>query len=70
MSWKTTVMGICTVLGAIAAAAKAILDSDPATNPDWPLVIGAITTGLGLIFARDNNKTSADVGAVTGGGKL
>lgn len=65
MSWKTTLAGVCTVLAAISAAGKMMLDNDPATNPDWTLAIGAVTAGLGLIFARDNNKTSEDVAAVT-----
>lgn len=61
---KTTVLGILTAITAVSAAVKAMMDGDPTTNPDWPTVIASITTGLGLVFARDNNKTSEQAGAV------
>lgn len=63
MSWKTTLLGICTILAALAGAGKAILDGDPSTNADPATIIAAITAGVGLIAARDNNKSSEDVGA-------
>ena len=59
-SWRTTVLGIATIVGAGAAVAKALLDGDPATNPDWPTLYVAITVGLGLIFARDEKQHEAD----------
>ena len=62
-SWKTTGLGIVTIIFALSDAAKAMLDSDPLTNPAWPVVIAAITAGIGLIMARDNNKSSESVGA-------
>ena len=62
-SWKTTCFGICCILTAIGGAGKAVLDGDPATNPDWATTITAIASGFGLIFARDNSKTSESVGA-------
>lgn len=62
-STKTTLTGVCTILVAVASAAKAILDGDPATVPDWTSTITAITAGFGLIFARDNNVTSEQAGA-------
>jgi len=62
-SIRTTVFGIFCILAAIGGAGKALLDGDPATNVDWTAVIAAVTAGFGLIFARDNNKTSEDVGA-------
>ncbi len=57
-SWKTTVAGIATIVGAICVAAKSLLDNDPATNPDWSVLVMAITAGAGLIAARDNGVTS------------
>ena len=42
---------------------SAQFDNDPATVPDWTMVIGMITAGVGLVLARDNNKTSEQVGA-------
>jgi hypothetical protein len=62
-SWKTTILGIAGILVAVGTAARALLDGDPATTINIEMTIAAITTGIGLIFARDNNKTSEDVGA-------
>lgn len=62
-SWKTTVMGICGILAAVATLVKALVDNDPSTNPDWTMTITAITTGIGLISARDNSVTSEQAGA-------
>ena len=62
-SWKTTGLGIVTILMAIAGAAKMLLDGDAATTPDWNAVIAAVIAGFGLIIARDNNRTSESVGA-------
>lgn len=64
-SWKTSATGIATILAAVATAAKALFDNDPTTNPDWPLAIAAVTSGLGLIFARDANVTSEQQGLTT-----
>jgi len=62
-SWKTTLAGIAAIVAALATAVSAQFDSNPATVPDWTLVIGMITAGVGLMFARDNDKTSEQVGA-------
>jgi len=62
-SWKTTTGGVLGAVAIIIGAAQALLDNDPLTNPNWEMVIGALSLCAGLIFARDNNKTSAQVGA-------
>lgn len=62
-SWKTTVMGICSILGVLATAVKALVDGDPSTTVDYQMVVAGITAGVGLIMARDNDKSSEDVGA-------
>lgn len=62
-SWKTTVAGIAGVIAAIASAIQAQFDGDPATVPDWGLVGALLATGIGLLLARDNDKTSEQVGA-------
>lgn len=57
-SWRTTVLGITTILAAVAGIVQATLDSDPATNPDMTVAMAAILSGLGLIFARDAKATA------------
>ena len=62
-SSKTTALGILSILAALCGAAVLMLDSDPATNPDWTTLIAAIAAGVGLIKARDNDVTSEKAGA-------
>jgi len=62
-SWQTTSMAIMTALAVIIPAGMLLLDGDATTNPNWNVVIPALTAAVGLIFARDGNKTSEDVGA-------
>lgn len=62
-SWKTTALGISTILAAVTAIVQALLDNDPTTNPDFTVAVAAIMSGAGLIFARDNNVTSEKAGA-------
>jgi len=52
-SWRTTVLGIVTILGAVAGVLKALLDGDPSTMPDFASAFAAIAAGVGLIAARD-----------------
>lgn len=62
-SWKTTVCGIGAILAAIGTIAKLLFDGDPMTNPDYAVLVPAILAGFGMIFARDNSKTSEAAGA-------
>jgi len=63
-SWKTT---LCGVLAAVAAGitlvAIPLLDNDPATTANWGAFAAALAAAAGLCFARDNSKSSEDVGA-------
>lgn len=59
-SLKTTSLGILTIVAAIVGAAKAILTG---ATVDWSTAIAAVTSGIGLIMARDNNVTSEQAGA-------
>lgn len=52
-SWRTTTLGITTIIAAVAGLLQAVLDNDPATNPDMTVAVAAILSGFGLIFARD-----------------
>jgi len=60
-SWKTTMTGVVTIVLAVGTAALAWLKTG--TFPDIGPVVAAVTAGVGLILARDNDKTSEQVGA-------
>lgn len=62
-SWKTTVAGVGGLMSIIAATLTQLTDNDPATNPDWNLIVPLVFTSLIGIFARDNNVTSEQVAA-------
>ncbi len=51
-SKNLTVLGIATILGALATVAVALFDGDPATVPNWGAVVTAIVTGAGMILAK------------------
>ena len=58
-SWKTTLAGALAALGTYLLTIP---------DPAWVATVGKILVGLGTaaigLFARDNNVTSADAGAV------
>lgn len=56
-SWRTTILGIITVLTAVAGVVQAMIDTDPATNPDFTVAVAAVISGIGLIFAKDAKVT-------------
>lgn len=60
-SWRTSVLGILTLLGSIVTFGQALLDGDPATVPDFDAIVAALA-GIGLIFARDNKVSSEEAG--------
>ena len=62
-SWKTTTAGVLTIVVAVASAGVVWLKTG--SLPDFAPVVAAVTAGVGLITARDNDKTSEDVGAAT-----
>lgn len=59
-SWKTTAIGISSALGALAASIKALAEGDVDLAITSTLILVA---AIGHIFARDNDKSSEDVGA-------
>jgi hypothetical protein len=61
-SWKTTIAACLLALDAIGHAATAVFDTDPLTNPDWNMTYVAVIAAIGLLFARDSDKSSQDVG--------
>jgi len=54
---KTTLAGVGAILIAIGGALKAVFDNDPTTNLDLTTTIAAVTAGIGLIWAKDADKT-------------
>ncbi len=65
-SKNLTILGITTIVGALATAVKALFDGDPSTNPDWGLTVTAIITGWGFILAKGQDSTG---GVVDNAGK-
>ncbi len=62
-NWKTTGAGIAAILVAVSAALTAFTDGDPATGVDFASLLAAVIAGIGLICARDGDKTSEAIGA-------
>ncbi len=60
-SWKTTTAGVLSIVVAVASAALVWLKTG--SLPDFGPIVAAVTAGVGLIAARDNDKSSEDVGA-------
>ena len=58
---KTTLAGVGAILIAIGGALKASFDGNPTTNLDLTTTIAAVTAGLGLIMAKDADKTAAAI---------
>lgn len=50
-SWKTTVLGVLAIVGALIAAAQAVLAGHPI---DFAALGSAIMAGIGLIAAKDH----------------
>ncbi len=56
-SWKTTFLGVATIVMSLLGATVALLDGDPKTNVDITMLIAALTAGWGLIMAKDSGIT-------------
>lgn len=56
-NWKTTAAGILAALAVLFNAISLMFDYDPTTNPDWAVVVPALVASIGLIFAKDFDKT-------------
>jgi len=62
-SWKTTAAGVGGLIATIGSILNQVFDGNPATNPDWNLVLPILLTSFIGIFARDNNVTSEQANA-------
>ncbi len=60
-SKNLTILGIVTILGAVATALKALFDGDPTTNINWEVTIAAIVSGVGMILAKGAQSTGGTV---------
>jgi hypothetical protein len=61
-SWKTTSMGLSMIIGAFVHL-YFVAQKQALTESDVVIAVGAVLGGVGLLVARDNDKTSEDVGA-------
>jgi len=50
-NWKTSALGVLTILIALATGAKEYLSTD--TLPDLGLIVSSVLAGWGLIAAKD-----------------
>lgn len=62
-SYRTSLFGAGGLLTVAVNVANMLLDGDPATNPDWSVVIATVVTAAGLLFARDDKVSSEQAGA-------
>lgn len=62
-SKETSIAGVLAFIVALSGSLLAYFDADPETNADWNEVVVAASVMIGLLRARDNNKTSESVGA-------
>jgi len=61
-SWKTTLIGVLAAIAILANEAMAFIDDDPSTIPSLDRLLEALALlGIGIL-ARDNDKSSEDVG--------
>lgn len=58
-SWKTSVFGTGGIGFLLFDTIAKLVDGDSSTNPDWALVVSALVTAVGLIFAKDANVSNA-----------
>lgn len=65
-SWKTTACGVLGIVIAVCVGIRALIDGDPNTNLNVGEIVaaaGVMLPSVAAIFARDNDKSSEDVGA-------
>ena len=60
VNWETTAAGVVQLLIVLLTQVGHWLDSDPATVVDWNIVAVSIGAFVGLLRARDANKSTED----------
>lgn len=59
-SWRTNLSGLLTIIATLGHVADSILNGKPI---DWTIAMTGMTTGIGLLTARDNKVSSEAAGA-------
>ena len=62
LSWKTTLAGFFSFLILALPEFKHLLDNDPATIPNWSVVVGAAVVFVGFFASKDGDKSSEQLG--------
>ncbi len=62
-SWRTSLAGLLSAIAMSIPTIQAAIDGNPATVPDWSIVVGAVGLAVVAFFARDNKVTSEQAGA-------
>ena len=55
-NWRTTLLAVCAGMSALGSFGVAIIDGDPATNPDWQ----SVSTAAALMFVAAQGLFSRD----------
>ena len=58
-SWKTSLSGVVTILAGVGQVVWAVTHN---TEPQWAVSTAVIVAGIGLLYSRDDNRSSRDVG--------
>ena len=59
-SWRTNLSGLLTIFATLGHVADALLAGKPI---DWTIAMAGLTSGIGLLTARDNKVSSEQAGA-------
>lgn len=59
---RTTWAAIIGLVTLVSVNLNYVFDGDPLTNVNWETFFPELLALVGVIFARDNNKSSEDVG--------
>lgn len=62
-SWRTSLAGFLTVIAVSIPTIQAAIDGNPATVPDWQIVLASFGTFVVSLLARDNKTSSETAGA-------
>lgn len=60
VSWKTTLVGVLVFVEALATNLQYVFDNNPETVADWNVVVIAATAMIGLLIAKDGDKSTED----------